>query len=213
MQVEASVVKIYGAYYRRCTVGYAGLGVDKSGSVLIYLHSHSRETAVVVPRYHVNIPLVRDMWRYYAHVHSLFCRKAQCIGHFLVQYQIGRGNTHAAPCVVDKLKVHAFANRLFVKRRIRKWLHKAVTDGRYRISLYYGSKSAYLFALGLLPELHEHDRVIPHGFTPYHYSGILPVSEALLTVDILIGKIGTAVECGMTVDYDYLAVVAVVLYR
>ena len=39
------------------------------------------------------------------------------------------------------------------------------------------------------------------------------MSEALLAVDVLICKIGTAVERRVTVDYDYLAVVAVVLNR
>ena len=61
MEVKAAVIEVYRSDNGSFTVSNTGFGVNESGRVLVHPDAFGNKLGVIIPRDHVNIPLIGDM--------------------------------------------------------------------------------------------------------------------------------------------------------
>ncbi len=160
--------------------------------------------------YKALIPAVRGD---YPHVNAALCGKCQRRDHAVIDYQIRRVDVKIAFGASYHLKINMLANVVKIHRAVGIRLDVAVTRQVIeRVGLRHIPRNIVLsLAARKSPHLKEHHRKAPCGVSAQHDTGVLPVTEALARVYILVGKVHASRKRHITVDDAYLAVITVVL--
>ena len=113
-------------------------------------------------------------------------------------------------CPVQDIHVYRLTDPVIVERTIaiRNDIARRI-HGSLRLSCYPWRK--FRFLIIEIPHLQEHQGKAPYGISFQHHGRILPMSEALPAVDVLIRKIHASVECHFAVYHQDLAMVTVII--
>lgn len=215
MQVKASEIKVDRADDRRLVVRNEVFRVNESGGIFVDFHAVFYELTVVRAGHGENEPLVRNVRSDDADVNSAFCGENERRLHFVVDYEVGRGDVHIVLGAVDYIEVDVFADRFVVKRGIGERHHKAFSAA-VRDFLRSGHVLAVFVGLAVgkeVPHCKEHHREAPDALALEHNGAVLPVAVLFVFVDIFVGEVNAAGERSMTVDDKNFTVIAVVHFR
>ena len=156
--------------------------------------------------------LVRDMGGDDAHVHPRLGRVAQGGVHAVTDDQIGGHGIDIVLCLADQVQVYRLPHRLVVQGVVGIGLDivSGPPGGLRRQGRRAEAAVVLLHIPDILPHGEEHHRHAPRRLPLQQDGAVLPVAEAGLLVDILVGQVDAAGEGGVAVDDAELPVIPVV---
>ena len=211
MQVQTAVIHIDGTHDTQLIIAHKAFGVDKAGGILVYLHSCLQKRGVIRTGELVDHFLVGYARGYHAHIHSALSRHAQGALKLTVYGKVRRSYINVVARLIQHIRIHALADVFVIQRAVGKAEDISVVLPALFLEA-LGHKVAVLAAVRVkcVPQLEEHDRQVFDPRPLEHKSGVLPVAEALLLVNIFVAYVYAAGEARFSVNDRKLPVVAVV---
>ena len=185
--------------------------MDKARCVFINFYTTLNQVLIIGAGHSKYIPFIRNMGNKNSDIDPVFSRQQQCCFHLIVDYKIRRCCIYIAIGAVDHIDMRIFSDIFLIGRGIAVRLHIAViVNILEHLEIRLIGKNIILFLFVIIPELQKHQRQIPYSFSANHDTAILPVSKALLLIDILIRKIDSPGHSHLPVNDKDFSMIAVI---
>ena len=214
MQIQTAVIHVDRSHNADLIVHQVTLCVNESRRILIDADTGTDQRLIIRTRQRIDHALVRDSRRHQPHIYATLCRHAECVLHLVINCQIRRENIHVILRLVQQFQVHILRQGLALKRRIAVRQHIAVCGERLRmVAVRQVFFAVVIGVVERIPQFQTHQRKAVRRLAVDPQTGILPVSEPFLLVDIFVRQVESTRIGNIAVDHRDLPVIPVVHHR